>query len=227
MVDDRQKSRRPVPHRAVSGREDGSRSVLWFGSTRTEFIRRFCGFAVPPRTLKTYCRTRFSGLTKSSIGFHGDSSFYTWLYRIAVNLALKGDRRKRRVPGRIAPRDGVGSARPGRGFEVSDPSLPLQNAERERLDSTGVEWSWFPNFGAVVVLEGSGRPAVRRDRGRKLGIPVGVPVRSRLHRARSRAEGAVARRGGRSTPASTTEAYTATTWPPAPGLFALPRHGID
>src|SRR3954451_10722082 len=27
--------------------------------------------------------------------FHGESSFYTWVYRIAVNLALSGRRRRR------------------------------------------------------------------------------------------------------------------------------------
>ena len=32
-------------------------------------------------------------------GFHGESSFYTWVYRIAVNLALS-DRRRRRTTAR-------------------------------------------------------------------------------------------------------------------------------
>src|SRR6478609_9201178 len=33
--------------------------------------------------------------------FHGESSFYTWVYRIAVNLTLS-DRRRRRPPVRLS-----------------------------------------------------------------------------------------------------------------------------
>ena len=44
--------------------------------------------------------------------FQGDSSFYTWVYRIAVNLALSGRRRRR-----PATREGDVASRP-----VVDPS---------------------------------------------------------------------------------------------------------
>src|SRR5436305_1789962 len=40
--------------------------------------------------------------------FHGDSSFYTWIYRIAVNLALS-DRRRRRTS-RRRPEGRLGEA---------------------------------------------------------------------------------------------------------------------
>src|SRR4051794_29934123 len=65
--------------------------------------------------------------------FQGESSFYTWIYRIAVNLALSGRRRRRRSGTRrhevrldrpVDPPDDPAS---------SDPSAPLERAERDRL----------------------------------------------------------------------------------------------
>src|SRR3954468_10668497 len=64
--------------------------------------------------------------------FQGESSFYTWIYRIAVNLALSG-RRRRRVtvrfqrPGHEDPID------PPDDPILSDPTLPLERAERDDL----------------------------------------------------------------------------------------------
>ena len=64
--------------------------------------------------------------------FQGDSSFYTWIHRIAVNLALSGHRR-RRV--RSAPLgsgiDGraVAGAHPADESAEADPSAPLERAE--------------------------------------------------------------------------------------------------
>src|SRR5947199_6296265 len=67
--------------------------------------------------------------------FQGESSFYTWVYRIAVNLALSGHRR-RRV--RSALR--LGRRRPAaRGLHALDesaapnPAMPLERAERELI----------------------------------------------------------------------------------------------
>src|SRR3954453_188867 len=57
--------------------------------------------------------------------FHGESSFYTWIYRIAINLALS-DRRKRRHESSAAmPFD------PPDERVEDDPAAPLERAERD------------------------------------------------------------------------------------------------
>src|SRR4051794_29633489 len=62
--------------------------------------------------------------------FHGESSFYTWIYRIAVNLALSGRRRRR-------PTLRLGSDQPGEADPAdkkdSDPSIPVERAERDQM----------------------------------------------------------------------------------------------
>lgn len=115
--------------------------------------------------------------------FQGESSFYTWIYRIAVNLALSGHRR-RRV--RAAPRPG-GHWMAGRGKHPADesveadPAAPLERAERERLVREALD-RLGPEHRAVVVLrdfDGHRYEEISAI----LDIPVGT-VRSRLHRAR-------------------------------------------
>ena len=64
--------------------------------------------------------------------FHGESSFYTWVYRIAVNLALSG-RRRRRVTLRLQRPNGDDSIDPRDESSLSDPTLPVQLAERDHL----------------------------------------------------------------------------------------------
>ena len=64
--------------------------------------------------------------------FQGDSSFYTWVYRIAVNLALSEHRRKRTGVRaredrfRLVENCSLGPKR-------DDPSAPLERAERDRI----------------------------------------------------------------------------------------------
>jgi RNA polymerase sigma-70 factor, ECF subfamily len=112
--------------------------------------------------------------------FHGDSSFYTWLYRIAVNLALSGRRRRRatlRLSGtrRDEPIDVPDDP------EQSDPTLPLVRAERTALIQEALD-ALAPDHRAVVVLKEF--DGLRYEEvAAVLGIPVGT-VRSRLHRAR-------------------------------------------
>src|SRR5262249_55314771 len=67
--------------------------------------------------------------------FQGESSFYTWLYRIAVNLALSGHRRHRV---RATPRQN-GEYQAGRSEDPADasadadPTSSLERAEREQI----------------------------------------------------------------------------------------------
>ncbi len=107
--------------------------------------------------------------------FQGESSFYTW-----INLALSGRRRRRPIL-RLNYDGGAGSIDPPYQSSGSDPSAPLERAERDRMIQDALN-SLAPDHRAVVVMkEFDGLHY--EEIGALLGIPVGT-VRSRLHRAR-------------------------------------------
>lgn len=113
--------------------------------------------------------------------FHGDSSFYTWIYRIAVNLALSGRRRRRPVLRLHLDTDGAGFDSGEYDLADSDPSAPLERAERDRLVQEALS-ALAPDHRAVVVMKEF--DGLHYDEiAETLGVPVGT-VRSRLHRAR-------------------------------------------
>jgi RNA polymerase sigma-70 factor (ECF subfamily) len=116
--------------------------------------------------------------------FQGDSSFYTWIYRIAVNLALT-DYRRRRVRGLLPGRNGrhgVGRGEPVDESPEADPTLGLERAERERIVENALN-QLGPEHRAIVVLKDFDGHRYE-EISAILNIPVGT-VRSRLHRARS------------------------------------------
>ncbi|QDV32438.1 sigma-70 family RNA polymerase sigma factor [Tautonia plasticadhaerens] len=114
--------------------------------------------------------------------FRGGSSFYTWLYRLSVNLALS-HRRRRRGPARLSelgPEGGAGVDPPD-DLGRSDPTLPAELAERDAAIQAALD-ALAPDHRAVVVLKEF--DGLRYEEiAATLGVPVGT-VRSRLHRAR-------------------------------------------
>lgn len=114
--------------------------------------------------------------------FHGDSSFYTWLYRIALNVVLSSRRRQRlRVadgsvpgePGRFDPADRV---------ERTHPGLRLELEERREVVQQALDQVPDP-FRTVLVLKDI-EDLKYEEIAELLDVPIGT-VRSRLHRARS------------------------------------------
>lgn len=120
--------------------------------------------------------------------FKGDSSFYTWLYRITVNLCIDHQRRESRLA--QVPIDTTGERGDGdeaMGAVVSDESVgsdPVRGAEgteiRERLEEAMSELT--PEHRAVILLrevEGLSYDEISHA----LDCPKGT-VMSRLHYAR-------------------------------------------
>ncbi len=115
--------------------------------------------------------------------FQGESSFYTWIHRIAVNLALSGHRRRRvrAAPPPANRREAPRGLHPADESVEADPAAPLERAERQRIVAAALD-ELSPEHRAVVVLKDfDGRSY--EEIAETLGIPVGT-VRSRLHRAR-------------------------------------------
>jgi RNA polymerase sigma-70 factor (ECF subfamily) len=112
--------------------------------------------------------------------FHGESSFYTWVYRIAVNLALSGYRR-RRTEWRIQNGRRHDWEDPTSDPRACDPSAPLERAERDRIIQDALN-GLAPEHRVVVVMKEF--DGLRYEQiAAILAVPVGT-VRSRLHRAR-------------------------------------------
>jgi RNA polymerase sigma-70 factor, ECF subfamily len=112
--------------------------------------------------------------------FYGESKFSTWLYRITVNLALSG-RRRRKTVFRLSEIRREESIDPPDDPEQSDPTLPVERAERDGLIQEALN-SLAPDHRAVLLLKEF--DGLRYEEiAAILGVPVGT-VRSRLHRAR-------------------------------------------
>ncbi len=113
--------------------------------------------------------------------FKGDSLFFTWLYRIAVNTAISMKRKQRHVlriqPGgedknAIDPLDPSESNRPGHAIEMAE-------EERKVHDALG---KLSTEHRAVLVMKDM-EGMKYEEMAEVLGVPVGT-IRSRLHRAR-------------------------------------------
>lgn len=116
--------------------------------------------------------------------FKGDSSFYTWLYRITVNLCIDHQRREGRlvrVPLDASDDDAPGAPAVSDDSVRGDPVRGAQDAElRDRLERAMAELT--PEHRAVILLrevEGLSYDEISQA----LDCPKGT-VMSRLHYAR-------------------------------------------
>jgi RNA polymerase sigma-70 factor (ECF subfamily) len=123
----------------------------------------------------------FLNAYQSLDGFKGDSLFFTWLYRIAVNTAISL-KRKQRVMVRIdGGRDGGHGVEPLDPSDLSRPGHALEQAEQEHWIQQALG-RLSPEHRAVLVLkdmEGQKYETMAAI----LQVPIGT-IRSRLHRAR-------------------------------------------
>jgi RNA polymerase sigma-70 factor (ECF subfamily) len=123
----------------------------------------------------------FLNAYQSLDGFKGDSLFFTWLYRIAVNTAISL-KRKRRVMVRMETGgNGEQTIDPLDPSEDSRPEHALEQAEEGRRVREALS-RLSPEHRAVLVMkdmEGQKYETMADV----LQVPIGT-IRSRLHRAR-------------------------------------------
>jgi RNA polymerase sigma-70 factor (ECF subfamily) len=113
--------------------------------------------------------------------FRGDSAFYSWLFRIALNAAVTYQRRNRQ------PHASLEAGRESSGSEPRDPradaqpSHSLETEERQRLVRAALARLPEEYRTALVLKEMEGLKY--EEIAELVGCPIGT-VRSRIHRAR-------------------------------------------
>lgn len=115
--------------------------------------------------------------------FRGDSAFYTWLFRIAVNATISFRRKAAR-----RKTYSVESVREASGNEPIDdnsetrPSARMETHEQQRLVREDLEELSEEFRTAIVLTEIEGLSY--EDAAEAVGCPIGT-IRSRIHRARN------------------------------------------
>jgi len=113
--------------------------------------------------------------------FKGDSLFFTWLYRIAVNTAFSLKRKQRSILSIDRAREGTATAEPLDASAENQPDFALEQADEERMIQQALN-RLSPEHRAVLVMkdmEGQKYETMAEV----LEVPIGT-IRSRLHRAR-------------------------------------------
>jgi RNA polymerase sigma-70 factor (ECF subfamily) len=114
-------------------------------------------------------------------GFKGDSLFFTWLYRIAINTAISL-KRKHRVTLRMdGGREDGGAVEPVDTSEFSQPGYALEQAEQEQKIQHALN-QLSPEHRAVLIMKDM-EGQKYEEMAEVLQVPIGT-IRSRLHRAR-------------------------------------------
>jgi RNA polymerase sigma-70 factor (ECF subfamily) len=113
--------------------------------------------------------------------FHGGSSFYTWLYRIAVNMAIDAQRRLKRNP--LDFRESMDEVLEERNEVAKDPFADVHDKQL-RVKLTQAINDLTPEHRSVIILR-TLEGLSYKDIGEILGCSEGT-VMSRLHYARKK-----------------------------------------
>jgi RNA polymerase sigma-70 factor (ECF subfamily) len=126
---------------------------------------------------------------KSLEQYKGEASFYTWLYRIAVNLAIDHQRRERRRP-TVEATDEVLERQESTAEEQrrEDPFLQLQNRELGERVRAAIDELTPDHRAAILLREVEG---LSYDEIAKIMQSAKGTVMSRLHYARKKLQSAL------------------------------------
>jgi RNA polymerase sigma-70 factor, ECF subfamily len=113
--------------------------------------------------------------------FKGDSLFFTWLYRIAINTAISLQRKQKPMLRLQASGDEKSTIEPLDASEMNRPDYSLQVAEEEQRIQYALSKLSAEHRAVLVMKDMDG--IKYEDMAETLGVPVGT-IRSRLHRAR-------------------------------------------
>jgi RNA polymerase sigma-70 factor (ECF subfamily) len=134
-----------------------------------------------PEDARDVVQEAFLHAYQSLHAFKGDSLFFTWLYRIAVNTAISMKRKERLVL-RLQPAgDGGTGIEPLDPSDGSRPGYALEMAEQERRVHDALN-RLSPEHRTVLVLKDM-EGMKYEEMADVLQVPIGT-IRSRLHRAR-------------------------------------------
>lgn len=123
----------------------------------------------------------FLNAYQSLHNFKGDSLFFTWIYRIAINTAISLKRRKRTVMSIDVANEQGNTYEPLDSSESNRPAFALETAEESRIIHEALQ-RLSPEHRAVLIMkdmEGQKYETMAEI----LEVPIGT-IRSRLHRAR-------------------------------------------
>ena len=123
----------------------------------------------------------FLSAYQSLNGFKGDSLFFTWLYRIAVNTAISYKRKQRNALSLDSGMNGQSGIEPSDQSAMSRPGRALEQAEQERRIQGALNRLSAEHRAVLIMkdMEGQKYEAMAEI----LNVPIGT-IRSRLHRAR-------------------------------------------
>lgn len=113
--------------------------------------------------------------------FKGDSLFFTWLYRIAINTAISMKRKQKPMLRIQATGDEKNAIDPVDSSEMSRPEHAVEVADDERRIHDALSKLSTEHRAVLVMKDMDG--AKYEEMAEALGVPVGT-IRSRLHRAR-------------------------------------------
>ncbi|MGH3449449.1 MAG: sigma-70 family RNA polymerase sigma factor [Haloechinothrix sp.] len=114
--------------------------------------------------------------------FRGQSAFYSWLFRIAVNAAVSRKRKSRRSAASLDAAREQSGLEPIDGHPASEPSYAMEVSENQRLVRRALA-ELSDEFRTVLVLKEL-EDLKYEEIAEIMDCPVGT-VRSRIHRARA------------------------------------------
>jgi RNA polymerase sigma-70 factor, ECF subfamily len=123
----------------------------------------------------------FLSAYQSLDGFKGDSQFFTWLYRIAVNNAISYKRKQRLSLSLNRGKNGEQGIELPDHSEMSRPDYALEMAEQERRIQHALNRLSVEHRAVLILKDMEGQKY--ESMAEILQVPIGT-IRSRLHRAR-------------------------------------------